>query len=313
VTLVVSFSQMCHWLTHAKSRNQSSDVWSLGCVFLEMGTVLNNRTVDEMRSYFETHGSRGPYVRGNREAANMWLEELKQSSKCVDDMQPVHLSLDMCQEDPDQRPTAAQVVSEILDFQGEAPYCGHCCDSENGTLRLVNNEPTEKGRFLENSEAEDSSESLSAVGSTDNPSGTLINTALDEKGRFLENNEAKDSSESLSAVGSTENPSGTLINTALDEKGGLSVSQDLSPDHNQRNSPEAQSSWRQPTVEDYEGTVRLTYDPSSPEVNDNSEVESDGDRDRLVPPLSPNSAESEISRSRMGELLKWCAHIYPHM
>jgi serine/threonine protein kinase len=267
---------MCHWLTYPKSRNQSSDVWSLGCVFLEMGTVLNNRTVDEMRSYFETHGSRGPYVRGNREAADMWLEELKQSSKCVDDMQPVHLSRDMCQEDPDQRPTAAQVVSEILDFQGEAPYCGHCCDSENGTLRLVNNEPTEKGRFLENNEAEDSSESLSVMGSTDSSSGTLINAVLDEKG-------------------------------------GLSVPQDLSPDHNQRNSLEVKSNWQQPTVEDYEGTVRLTYDPSSPGVNGNSEVESDGDRDRLVPPLSQNSAESELSRSPTGELLKWCAHISPHM
>jgi serine/threonine protein kinase len=258
-----------------KSRNQSSDVWSLGCVFLEMGTVLNNRMVDEMRSYFETHGSRGPYVRGNKEAADMWLEELKQSSKCVDDMQPVHLSRDMCHEDPNQRPTAAQVVSEILDFQGEAPYCGHCCDSENGTLRLVNDEPTEKGLFLENNDAKDS--------------------------------------KSLSVVRSTESSSGTLVNAVLDEKGELSASQDLSPDHNQRNSPEVQSNWQPPTVEDYEGTVRLTYEPSSPEVNDNSKIESDGDKDRVVLPLSQNSAESELSRPTTRELLKRCVHIYPYM
>lgn len=60
---------------------------------MEMGTVLNNRTVDEMWSYFETHGTRGSYVRGNREASSMWVKELSLSSKCVDDMQPLHLCL----------------------------------------------------------------------------------------------------------------------------------------------------------------------------------------------------------------------------
>ncbi|KAE9363338.1 kinase-like protein, partial [Stipitochalara longipes BDJ] len=95
------------------SRNQSSDVWSLGCVFLEMGTVLHNRKVSDMRSYFENHGTRGPWVRGNKEACVMWLEELAKGSTCVDDMQPLHLSLAMCDEDPNERPTAAVVVSEI--------------------------------------------------------------------------------------------------------------------------------------------------------------------------------------------------------
>ncbi|KAH9209800.1 kinase-like domain-containing protein, partial [Leptodontidium sp. 2 PMI_412] len=35
-----------------EKRNTSADIWSLGCVFLEMLTLLKNRTVEEQRQYF---------------------------------------------------------------------------------------------------------------------------------------------------------------------------------------------------------------------------------------------------------------------
>ncbi|OCL13411.1 kinase-like protein, partial [Glonium stellatum] len=38
-------------------RNSSSDIWSLGCVFLDIVTVLKGETVKAMRGYFEFHGS----------------------------------------------------------------------------------------------------------------------------------------------------------------------------------------------------------------------------------------------------------------
>ena len=37
-----------------QKRNSSSDMWSLGCVFLEMSTVLAGQTVDKMRRYLGT-------------------------------------------------------------------------------------------------------------------------------------------------------------------------------------------------------------------------------------------------------------------
>jgi serine/threonine protein kinase len=38
--------------THeGKPRNEASDIWSLGCVFLEMLTVLTNSSVDELLGY----------------------------------------------------------------------------------------------------------------------------------------------------------------------------------------------------------------------------------------------------------------------
>jgi hypothetical protein len=113
-----------------------------------MGTVLNNRTVAEMRQFFEDHGSGGPYVRGNKEAADMWIGELKQTSKSIHDMQPVQLCREMCQVKSNLRPTAAEVVSEILDFHGDVPYCGACCDTENATVRPLISEK-EGGRFCD--------------------------------------------------------------------------------------------------------------------------------------------------------------------
>jgi hypothetical protein len=232
-----------------------------------MGTVLNNRTVYEMRSYFETHGSRGPYVRSNREAATMWLKELNQGSKCVDDMQPLHLSQDMCNEDPDQRPTAAIVVSEILDFQGEAPYCGHCCDSENGTLRPTDNGLTERGHFLEHNEAEDLFQSLSVMERTPRPYSTLVKTSSDKKDALLIPGDVTEP---------TSNPSSTPVQTPSDKEDGLPIPRDIPPDHN-RNSIEVKSNWQPPTVEDYEGTVTMFY-PNSP-LDSDSGVERDEDKD----------------------------------
>jgi hypothetical protein len=268
-----------------------------------MGTVLSNRTVAEMRSYFETHGSCGPWVRGNKEAANMWLKELSQSSKCVDDMQPLHLSLDMCHEIPDQRPTAAQVVSEILDFQGEVPYCGHCCDSENGTLRPVDTDPTEKSYILENHEGEHSFESLTVFGSVSQSSGGSEETVIDEEVALtpslletLPDQTQKTPSEISSnwQQPMVEDYEGTMTiyYPIADEEDGLMVPVDRSPDTGQNTPSLVPSNWQPPTVEDYEGTVALYY-PDSPVDDDDTQIE-------------PNSAEDLPPRwSRLKQILQW--------
>ncbi|KAF2489178.1 kinase-like protein, partial [Lophium mytilinum] len=41
-----------------EKRNSSSDIWSLGCVFLEMLTVLKGFTVHDLREVFRKHSGR---------------------------------------------------------------------------------------------------------------------------------------------------------------------------------------------------------------------------------------------------------------
>jgi len=266
-----------------------------------MGTVLNNRTVYEMRSYFETHGTRGPYVRGNREAANMWLKELSRGCKCVDDMQPLRLSLEMCHEDPDGRLTAGQVLSDILDFQGEAPYCGHCCDSENGTLRPIDNDLTERGHFPGKNAADGLSQSLPVEQPLSNSVPALIeasraNTAMSvprELTKSISNPSptalGTPSSENEALVSEDiergDNLSHTFLQTSFDENP-LPLSTNVAPDRNQ-NSTVVKRNWQQPTVEDYEGTMTL-YCPES------SDSESDVDENELGPKTSAE-AVTEIS------------------
>ena len=36
-----------------KAQDKSANIWSLGCVFLEMATLLHNSTIDSLRQYFK--------------------------------------------------------------------------------------------------------------------------------------------------------------------------------------------------------------------------------------------------------------------
>jgi serine/threonine protein kinase len=48
-------------------RNTSSDIWSLGIVYLEMIVVLKGRTVEYVAEFLVGHGSQQAYIRANPE------------------------------------------------------------------------------------------------------------------------------------------------------------------------------------------------------------------------------------------------------
>lgn len=50
---------------NCEPRNSSSDIWSLGCVFLELVTILKGKTIGSMKEFFATHGSRSQFFRSN--------------------------------------------------------------------------------------------------------------------------------------------------------------------------------------------------------------------------------------------------------
>ncbi|ETN38534.1 uncharacterized protein HMPREF1541_06570 [Cyphellophora europaea CBS 101466] len=109
------------------SRSFSSDIWSLGCVFLEMRTVLSEFSVEDMRHFLKSHGSGGDFVRDNTVGADLWMRELELQPTCSDDPQLLQLVRQMCRLNPDERPLAPETVSYILDMEGKS-YYGICCN-----------------------------------------------------------------------------------------------------------------------------------------------------------------------------------------
>ena len=93
----------------------STDIWSLGCCYLEMAAVLNNRTLREMKTFFGTNGTQSEFFYANEEATNLWIEKLIEESESREDIEPLKELIPwMLQRMAKERPTAQQVVNCIL-------------------------------------------------------------------------------------------------------------------------------------------------------------------------------------------------------
>jgi serine/threonine protein kinase len=113
-----------------EKRNTSADVWSLGCVFLEMATVLKGKTVGEMRDFFKEKS--GNYrIYANLTSVPEWQDILR-SSGAPKDNAPLDWVSQMLQEAPDARPTAAKLTTDITTTCAaeHVPFCGPCCMEE---------------------------------------------------------------------------------------------------------------------------------------------------------------------------------------
>ena len=113
-----------------EKRNMSSDVWSLGCVFLEMTTVLKGRSIAEMQEYFrKIHGGHRFY--NCRDAIGGWIKRLCASGEESDNL-PLKWVGGMLQIQPELRPSAEELCQHITNraqkIEGEAQhFIGDCC------------------------------------------------------------------------------------------------------------------------------------------------------------------------------------------
>ncbi|KAF2183105.1 kinase-like protein [Zopfia rhizophila CBS 207.26] len=119
-------------VTQYKRPNMSSDIWSLGVVFLEMIVILKGKTIEYIDEFFTEHGSRRAYVSTNLAALVALVEELQETGS-VSDNRAFAWIQPMLQIEPNLRPNAAELVASITATSKEqgrsTVFCGTCCVS----------------------------------------------------------------------------------------------------------------------------------------------------------------------------------------
>ena len=123
-------------------RNSATDIWSLGCVFLEMCSILKGRTLHDMRQYFKKIHDTYKFYQCFR-AIQAWSEDLWKLGSESDNL-PLYWAALMMHLDPGSRPSANDLRGKFTKRIGKTdsefkPFCGECCyigsdaDSSHGS------------------------------------------------------------------------------------------------------------------------------------------------------------------------------------
>ncbi|ETI22425.1 hypothetical protein G647_06500 [Cladophialophora carrionii CBS 160.54] len=117
-------------------RTSLSDMWSLGCVFLEIWTVLKRETLDALSGYLEKHGTQSTCYWLNYESSHEWCTLLERNVD-HDDHPPAVWIRSLLQPDQEDRWTAQQLVNGIQHTNDRADlrfaFAGTCCDGAEGS------------------------------------------------------------------------------------------------------------------------------------------------------------------------------------
>jgi serine/threonine protein kinase len=113
-----------------EARNTSSDIWSLGCVYLEMISALHGISVDDIKRIFAEGPTTGLHYHNNPTATKHLIKGLRSEEGCGD-KQPLSWIAGMLLVDRDDRPTGARVLEMITTPETTADnpntFCGICC------------------------------------------------------------------------------------------------------------------------------------------------------------------------------------------
>jgi serine/threonine protein kinase len=143
-------------VANQEGRNASADVWSLGCVFLEIQSALQGKDSDWMNSWYETHGNGSTRYHSNTDGTLDLLRELRSATR--DDMhaRPLNWIEHMLTVNRRARPTAAEITNQITSADSLVSFlysCNQCSypSSEPGSV-----EYTEIGTLDAHQPAQDS-------------------------------------------------------------------------------------------------------------------------------------------------------------
>ncbi|MCJ1248962.1 hypothetical protein MMC30_006183 [Trapelia coarctata] len=116
-----------------EKRNSSSDIWSLGCVFLEMSTVLKGHNISAMRTSFRKHTESYKFFQ-NIPAIREWSLTLRESGSSLDNS-TLDWALSMLQKEPERRPSAHDLYAMIANTRKDTKartllFLGDCCSRD---------------------------------------------------------------------------------------------------------------------------------------------------------------------------------------
>lgn len=114
--------------------HRSSDIWSLGVVFLEMVTFLRGKCIAEMDTFLQNNGARHTAIHLNLDAATKWFEQLQLHGRGSPiDNEPLSWIKRMLNREHHNRPTAAAIYQDVAAFH-DGMFCGRCClDTESSS------------------------------------------------------------------------------------------------------------------------------------------------------------------------------------
>ncbi|KAI9730878.1 MAG: Ankyrin-2 [Cirrosporium novae-zelandiae] len=131
-----SINYMAPEVAAEQPRGSAADMWSLGCIFLDMLTVLKEETIDKRKNFFESTGSKGRNPRQNQNAYNLWMEKLESRH----DKFPWLWTKELLLRNPEDRLTAIELLRKIQQCNdpedGYIYYCAKCDESVEVTIPI---------------------------------------------------------------------------------------------------------------------------------------------------------------------------------
>lgn len=118
-------------VAYHRARDSSSDMWSLGCVYLEMWTVLKGETLSALTNYMRLHGTTSHYYYQNGESASDWCGLLIEKGNDYEDNLPLSWICDLLHHSSENRLTAQVLVNRISEANEDTllryAFSGTCC------------------------------------------------------------------------------------------------------------------------------------------------------------------------------------------